>query len=497
MRTTIAFPLLVLFSLVSSGFLAADIIVFYAPDCEECFAILNDSAFMMLDARSIRYYNVNTVENYELLLKAENLNNRRSDDFPTVVAGDTLFFGEEILPNISTIKARSHAIAITESLLAQGVSEEHPTWEKAIADTAKTPEQERIYIAFFTEAACLECTRIEKMLHYFEQKYPALFIKTYDVRNREHQMSQEGISIAFKVPEAKRLIAPTLFLCDTFLIDEEICEKTVEELIQKSREKSSVPPWQKGKKYEYLAHEGIQERFKEFGPFVIFVAGLVDGVNPCAFATIVFFLSFMALIGRSRREILTTGVTFISVVFIIYLLIGMLLYRIVGLHFLTSIRYLLHYAIAAFAFILGIISIVDAVMIAKGRSGRMILKLPGSIRRRMEKTIVRESKLRSYIASAVIAGVVVSFLEFSCTGQVYIPTIFFVSGVSDLKLRAYWFLILYNIAFIIPLIILFLLAAFGLSSEKLYGFMRRRTLLLKIATAVIFIALAFALIIIR
>jgi cytochrome c biogenesis protein CcdA len=115
----------------------------------------------------------------------------------------------------------------------------------------------------------------------------------------------------------------------------------------------------------------------------------------------------------------------------------------------------------------------------------------------MEKTIVRESKLRNYIASAVISAVVVAFLEFSCTGQVYIPTIFFVSGLSDLKFRALWFLILYNIAFIIPLIVLFLLAAFGLSSEKLYGFMRRRTLFLKIATAIIFLALAVALVAVR
>ncbi len=477
--------------------LAADILVFYTPDCEECFAILNDPTFLSLDEETIRYYNVLTIENYELLLKAEELHKRRSDDFPTLVTSDTLLFGEEILENIVLITKSSHGISLPGSLLARARAEQSPQWEQSISDTAEIPQDVRIYIAFFTEAACLECDRIEKMLGYFQKKYPEVFVKTYDTRNREHQMLQEGISIAFGVSEHQRLIAPTIFLCDTFLIDEAITEQAVESIILGHRHESFAPPWQKGKKYEYLAHEGIRERFRKFGPFVVFIAGLVDGVNPCAFATIVFFLSFMALIGRSRREILTTGITFITVIFIIYLLIGIFLYRIVGMAFLSAIRYILYYTIAALAFVLGIISIIDALLIARGKTKRMFLKLPKVIRRRMEKTIVKESKLRNYIVSAAISAAVVSFLEFSCTGQVYIPTIFFVSGTSGLRFRALWFLVLYNIAFIIPLIILFLLAAFGLSSEKLYTFMRRRTLLLKIATAIIFIALAVGLIVIR
>ena len=115
----------------------------------------------------------------------------------------------------------------------------------------------------------------------------------------------------------------------------------------------------------------------------------------------------------------------------------------------------------------------------------------------MEKTIVKESKLRGFVISAFLSALVVSFLEFSCTGQVYIPTIFFVSGISSLRLKALWFLILYNFAFIVPLIVLFLLFVIGLSSERLYSFMRRRSFILKIATAVIFLALAISLVIIR
>ncbi len=136
-------------------------------------------------------------------------------------------------------------------------------------------------------------------------------------------------------------------------------------------------------------------------------------------------------------------------------------------------------------------------MLAKGKPEKSILRLPRLVKRRIEKTIVKESKLRNYIASAFICGLVISFLEFSCTGQVYIPTIFFVSAISSFRLKALWFLIIYNLAFIIPLLLLFLLFVIGLSSENLYGFMKKRALLLKIATAVVFLTLAISLVVIK
>ena len=259
------------------------------------------------------------------------------------------------------------------------------------------------------------------------------------------------------MPDDKRLITPVIFICDTFLIDNEITEKIIERLILENRNKRFIPPWDKGSEYETMVNSGIVERFKKYGSLVVFFAGLVDGVNPCAFATIVFFLSFMTIIGRTRKEIMITGITFVSVLFLVYLSIGLFLYRIVGLKFMTSARHILYYTIAGLSFILAVISIRDAIMLAKGKPEKSILRLPRLVKRRIEKTIVKESKLRNYIASAFICGLVISCLEFSCTGQVYIPTIFFVSAISSFRLKALWFLIIYNLAFIIPILLLLLL----------------------------------------
>jgi len=41
------------------------------------------------------------------------------------------------------------------------------------------------------------------------------------------------------------------------------------------------------------AEETIIERFRSFGIFAVLLAGLVEGLNPCALATLVFFISIL------------------------------------------------------------------------------------------------------------------------------------------------------------------------------------------------------------
>ena len=52
-------------------------------------------------------------------------------------------------------------------------------------------------------------------------------------------------------------------------------------------------------------------------------AGLLDGVNPCAFTTLIFLLASLALAGRGRREVLAIGAFFSLAVFLTYLAIGL------------------------------------------------------------------------------------------------------------------------------------------------------------------------------
>ena len=55
------------------------------------------------------------------------------------------------------------------------------------------------------------------------------------------------------------------------------------------------------------AQKSIVDRFRSLGVFTVVLAGLVDGLNPCAFATLVFFVSYLTISGRKGRDVLTVG----------------------------------------------------------------------------------------------------------------------------------------------------------------------------------------------
>jgi len=84
----------------------------------------------------------------------------------------------------------------------------------------------------------------------------------------------------------------------------------------------------------------------------------------------------------------------------------------------------------------------------------------------------------------------ISILELACTGQVYLPTIIFVSSLPELKLRAIFYLVLYNLLFILPLIVVFVLAYFGTTSKELTRFLQKHAAAVKLGLAVLFFVLA-------
>ena len=86
-------------------------------------------------------------------------------------------------------------------------------------------------------------------------------------------------------------------------------------------------------------------------------------------------------------------------------------------------------------------------------------------------------------------GFFVSVFELGCTGQVYFPTIAYMVQVKR-QAVGYLLLGIYNLGFILPLIIVFVLTYKGVSSEKITGMFQRHMGKVKIGTAVLFLGLA-------
>ncbi|OGC42161.1 hypothetical protein A2Y85_01005 [candidate division WOR-3 bacterium RBG_13_43_14] len=87
----------------------------------------------------------------------------------------------------------------------------------------------------------------------------------------------------------------------------------------------------------------------------------------------------------------------------------------------------------------------------------------------------------------------VSILEFGCTGQVYLPTITFMVTRTGGTFKPLLSLFLYNLMFVVPLIVIALSASL-FSTKHVAGYLEKRIPLIKLGTAFLFFALGVLLI---
>ncbi|MGB7054933.1 MAG: hypothetical protein WBE28_06410, partial [bacterium] len=242
------------------------------------------------------------------------------------------------------------------------------------------------------------------------------------------------------------------------------------------------------------AEKSILQRFDQFSLLGIVFAGLLDGVNPCAFATIVFFVSYLLFLGRRRRDIIFMAVSFIAAVFIAYFLIGVgaynLLNYLVGYDVVAKIIFL---CFGIIALVLGLLSLRDFTYARRGAYDKMILQLPLGIKQRIHRDIKARTAVRGIIFGSFVAGLIVSFLEFGCTGQIYLPTITFMISRTGWRMKPMLILLIYNIMFVLPLILISLLAVL-VSTKAIAKSLSARIPTIKLLTALLFFALGILLI---
>lgn len=243
------------------------------------------------------------------------------------------------------------------------------------------------------------------------------------------------------------------------------------------------------------------ENFSNITFAAIVMNGLIDGINPCAFAVIVFFVSFLAVYGYTKKEVIYIGTAYCLAVFTAYFLIGFgvfnFLYAMRGFQMAIHIFYWL--TVVA-CFILFGFAIYDLVYYLRTKkTDAMLLQLPKSFKLMTNKItgfFLRDKGERGVISlglAAFAVGILVSLIEAVCTGQVYIPTIVLIMKEEHFRVRAISYLVLYNLLFILPLIAVFLLSLLGYTSNTFNAFLKKHMALTKGLFALVFLALAILL----
>jgi len=351
----------------------------------------------------------------------------------------------------------------------------------------------RVYLADFYEPGCHDCDGVKVILKDIFQKYPDnLVIKDFDISLSENVELAESLGELYQMPEEERLLVPVVFIGDNYLFRDAITFDNLDELIQKYLTTETIAPWEKVKDKNLTAQDRLIARFQSFGLTAVAVSGLIDGINPCAFASIIFFISYLTLIKRKGRDILWVGGIFTLSVFLTYFLIGTgALKMITSLSFLPLVRKIFILVTAALALILGMVSLYDYLQFKKkGTTKDAKLQLPSFLKNMIHSAIRKNVRLSNYILMAAVTGFIVSLLELACTGQIYLPTIMFISTIPDLKVNALFYLLFYNLMFVVPLILVFSFTYWGTTSAQWATLTQKNFGKIKIAMTLLFFGLA-------
>jgi len=175
-------------------------------------------------------------------------------------------------------------------------------------------------------------------------------------------------------------------------------------------------------------------------------------------------------------------------------------YYLAGLGILAGVAHLAAYPVAeaivfwavwGLAVAGGVVSVLDAIHYHRmGDAARLRLKVPEGLRRRFAGVIRGRFGRWGVLAGGVAAGFLIAIMEGVCTGQMYLPAIQYMARTPGLKGAGAAWLLLYNLLFVLPLVVILLVAAAGVHFRRLNGFLRRHVAASKLAMAAVFALLA-------
>ncbi|OGN27631.1 MAG: hypothetical protein A2941_01410 [Candidatus Yanofskybacteria bacterium RIFCSPLOWO2_01_FULL_49_17] len=209
---------------------------------------------------------------------------------------------------------------------------------------------------------------------------------------------------------------------------------------------------------------------------LIGVSAVVDSINPCAFSILLLTIAFLFSIGKLRTNILKIGSFYILGIFLVYLLIGLGITQ--TLHIFNTPHFMAKLG-AALLIVLGLINVAGEFFPAFP----VRLRIPHLAHRKMAELMDRSS-----LPAAVALGGLVGLCEFPCTGGPYLMVLgllhdklTYLSGVG--------YLLLYNLIFILPLVIILLVASNKGLLEKIQAWQAQEKPLMRLGGGIAMIIL--------
>lgn len=209
---------------------------------------------------------------------------------------------------------------------------------------------------------------------------------------------------------------------------------------------------------------------------LVLTTGFLDGIHPCAIAILIFFIAFLLTLQRSFKNIFFLGLVYIAVIFLTYLGIG------VGL-FSGIMLFGEHYFFAKLGsgllILMGSVSLINYFF----PKVPIHLRLP-----RVSGDKIRDLLKKATLPTVIAAAFLVALCSIPCSGGIYAAITAFLAAKTT-----YWvgfgYLILYNFMFVLPLLIILILATNPMTLVKMGEFQQKNSRLYRLVMGILMVGL--------
>lgn len=199
-----------------------------------------------------------------------------------------------------------------------------------------------------------------------------------------------------------------------------------------------VSEWRSGKL------QSPDQQRKKLLPLVL-VSGLLDGINPCAIAVLIFFIAFLFTLRSSVGKIFRYGLVYIAVIYLTYLGIGLGLFKVMVFseepHLMAKIG-------AWLVIVLGSINVI----------GYYIPRFPVKLQiPKFSQGTLKHWLTKATLPAVIVGAFLVGLCTFPCSGGIYVAIVGLLASQGT-----FWqglsYLLVYNVMFVVPLLVLLALA---------------------------------------
>lgn len=213
--------------------------------------------------------------------------------------------------------------------------------------------------------------------------------------------------------------------------------------------------------------------------YLVLVNGFLAGLHPCTIAVLLFFMALLFTLRQTKLKILEVGGSFIAGVFLAYLLIGIGAMKALSFsepHIAAKVG-------AGLIILLGLINIAGFFL--KGKVN-FSLGMPTAI-----KPKIVEWAHKASVPFAFLTGIIVGICSFGCTAGIYL-------SILNLLLlnpsSGFFYLVLYNVMFILPLIVILLAVGNQKTLEKLEKIEQADKAYIKLVSGVVMILMGLGIV---